>query len=321
MGDIMGSLAIADMFRDRHRTEDIIFMVENDPETLEVISEKNYRIETVNSFDQEINYIKEITPHVIIVNMLKNEEERLKIFRQHTKILVTIDDSSRAARWAHIKINPLYYLKGALNDPSYVALKKEFITAGRQKKIIHDKVEAILITQGGSDTYGFTPKIIKSLNAIGKNCQINVVIGPAFKHHKELHEEVNRSMRDFNVIYNPKNMCRIMQQSDLAITAGGNTMFELACLGVPGLVICGEEFEEETADRMDSWGVMVNLGFGLNVSEKDIFEKTQSLMRDKNRRLEMSRSGQRLVDGRGAEKIVALIKNNLNQQLSPLIAT
>ena len=311
MGDVMGSLAIAEAFREGNNQDKISFIIDNDPEAIQEISARGYKINIVENIEQEISYFQNNHPDVIIVNMLKNDMVRLKLLKQNAKLLVTIDDSGTAAKLSDIRINPLYYTDDAINDPRYIALGKEFICANKNNKIIKDKVETILITQGGSDTYGFTPKIINALNEIEESVHINVVVGPAFKNYKELYGVTNKSKRHFNLIHNAQNMCQLIQDADLAITGGGNTMFEIACLGVPAIVVCGDTFEEETANRMEKLGVMINLGFGLTVSERDIFEKTKSLMGEKNRRIEMSRSGQRLVDGRGAEKIVEeILKNN-----------
>lgn len=311
MGDVMGSLAIADAYRDSSPQDTIAFIVDNDKEAIDAVVAGAHKVEVVDNLDQEIARIKEINPEVIVVNMLENNIERLRYFKQNTRLLVTIDDPSSATRWADLKINTLYFTDDAITDPAYVALRKEFIQANKISKVIKEKVETILVTQGGADTYGFIPKIIGALDGIKADCQIDVVIGPAFKHHKELKETIDEGKRDFNIIYNATNMCQLMQRSDLAITGGGNTMFELACVGVPSIVICGEEFEEETADRMEKYGIVENLGFGARVSPEKIYERVRLLIDDKSRRAEMSRRGQELVDGRGAERVVKLIKEHL----------
>lgn len=311
MGDLIGSLAIADAWRDSNPRDIITFVVDNDKEAIDAVRARDYKVEVVDDFFQEMNRVEEINPGVIVVNMFKNDSERLKYFKQNTRLLVTIDDPSGAARWADIRINPLYYSDDAITDPAYVALRKEFTQAHKISKVVKDRVEIILVTQGGADTYGFTPKIVRALDGIEKDCWIDVVIGPAFQHHRELKEALNKSQRNFNILQNVTNMCELMQQSDMAITAGGNTMFELACVGVPAVVLCAEEFEEETADRMEKYGIVENLEFGEKVSPEDIYDRVQVLVEDKNRRSEMSRRGQELIDGRGAERIVKLIKEHL----------
>jgi len=307
MGDVMGSLAIADAFRNRSSQDKISFLIDNDPEAIQEINTREYKINPVENIEQEISYFQNNHPDVIIVNMLKSYEKRLELFKQNSRLLVTIDDSGTAARLADIKINPLYYSDDAINDPDYIALGKEFICANNNNKIVNDKVENILVTQGGGDTYGFTPKIINALSEVEESVHINVVIGPAYKHFDELNEVTNKSKRHFNLIHRAHNMCQLIQDADLAITGGGNTMFEIACLGVPAIVVCGDTFEEETADRMEKWGIMENLGFGLNVSQKLILDQTKLLMKDIKRRSEMSINGRERIDGRGAERVVQLI--------------
>lgn len=311
MGDVMGSLAIADAYRDQNPGDAIIFIVDNDKEAIAAVLDAAFEVQMVESLDQEITRVKEISPEVIVVNMYKNDVKRLKLLKENTRLLVAIDDPGDAARWADIRVNPLYYVDDALTDPAYVALRKEFIQANKIGKVIKDKVETILVTQGGADTYGFLPKIIGALDGIEKDSRIDVVIGSAFKHHEQLEEAINKSERSFNIIYNATNMCELMQQSDLAVTAGGNTMFELACVGVPAIVLCAEEFEVETAGRMEKYGVVENLGFGGIVSPDRIYERIRFLMPDKSRRTGMSRRGQKLVDGRGAERVVKLMAQSL----------
>ncbi|MFC1951534.1 PseG/SpsG family protein [Chloroflexota bacterium] len=311
MGDVMGSLAVADAYRDRNPGDTITFIVDNDKEAIDAVLDAAFKVEVVGSLGQEITQVREIRPEVIVVNMYKNDAQRLKLLKENTRLLVAIDDPSDAARWADIRINPLYYIDDAITDPAYVALRKEFIQANKIGKVIKDKVGTILVTQGGADTYGFLPKIIGALGVVDKDIRIDVIIGPAFKHQPELAEVVDMSKRGYNIIQNATNMCQIMQQSDLAVTASGNTMFELACVGVPAIVLCAEEFEVETADRMEKYGVVENLGFGGIVSPERIYERVRLLMLDKSWRTKMSRRGQKLVDGRGAERVVKLIAQSI----------
>ena len=307
MGDVMGSLAIAEAFREGNNQDKISFLIDNDPEPIKEIGKRDYIINVAEDIGQEISYIQSIQPDVIIVNMLKNDIERLEFFKQSSKLLVTIDDSGAAAKLSDIRINPLYYTDGAINEPEYIALGKEFISANKKDKTIKGEVGNILVTQGGADTYGFTPKIISALSEIEETIHINVVIGPAFKNFEELNEAVKRSKRCFNLLYNVHNMCQLIQNADMVITGGGNTMFEIACLGIPALVVCGDTFEEETAGRMEKWGIVENMGFGLNVSQKEILEKAELLIKDAKKRSEMSMNGRKRTDGRGAERVVQLI--------------
>ena len=184
MGDVMGSLAIADAYRDRNPGDAITFIVDNDKEAIAAVLAGAFKVEVVGSLDQEITQVKGISPGVIVVNMYKNDTERLKLLKENTRLLVAIDDPSDAARWADIRINPLYYIDDAVTDPAYVALRKEFIRANKIGKVIKDKVETILVTQGGADTYGFLPKFIGAVDGMDRDRRIDVCIVQASTHHE-----------------------------------------------------------------------------------------------------------------------------------------
>ena len=94
-------------------------------------------------------------------------------------------------------------------------------------------------------------------------------------------------------------MSGILKNYDLAITAGGMTLLELACVGIPSLIICGERFEIETAKLLEKYGFGKNLGFGKNVSTKKLNSEISAIINDFNTRKSMKLCGQKLIDGNG----------------------
>ena len=93
-------------------------------------------------------------------------------------------------------------------------------------------------------------------------------------------------------------------------------MFELACLGVPTIVVCGEPFEVGTANRLEKEGFGINLGFGKYINGKNIHSAVSRLMSDFAMRKIMSITGKNLIDGYGIIKIIEKIKNVYNQKKS-----
>jgi spore coat polysaccharide biosynthesis predicted glycosyltransferase SpsG len=104
-------------------------------------------------------------------------------------------------------------------------------------------------------------------------------------------------------------MPALMPAADVAVSAGGITMFELCCLGVPGIIVCAERFEVQTAARLDREGAVINLGFGADLEAPRLVRALNMLINDPVRRQSMSATGRRLIDGRGAERIVALLRS------------
>lgn len=98
-----------------------------------------------------------------------------------------------------------------------------------------------------------------------------------------------------------------MSKQDLAITAAGNTLLELITIGIPSLVICGEKHELEIAKKLHKKKAAINLGFGKNISEKLIFEKTFNLINNYELRKNLHINSKREIDGKGLEKMIKII--------------
>ena len=109
-----------------------------------------------------------------------------------------------------------------------------------------------------------------------------------------------------------------MRKSDLAITAAGNTLLELAHLGVPSLIICAEKFELETANLLQRQGFGKNLGFGKNIKSAKIFSELIDIMNNYQLRKNMNIIGPKLVDGKGTSRIIKILNHEIKNHVKPL---
>jgi spore coat polysaccharide biosynthesis predicted glycosyltransferase SpsG len=310
MGDVWGCIALADECA--KYGDEVLFVIGGGEEAVAAIKGCQYRLEEVGSLAEEQTVLWRYRPDAIVVNKLNNSPEYISLLRHEARLVVTIDDAGEGAARADLSVNVLYHVPGAITEPKYIALRNEFQKIHEQEKPIRPAIRELLITQGGSDTYGFTPSILSSLavlTAMGYSPHCTVVLGPAFRHHQELQEVAKVSPLDLSLVHNATNMAELMWHADLAITAGGLSLFELACVGTPSVVVCAERFEVETADRLQEAGVTVNLGFGEDLDYARIPTTLAALAQDLGTRSRMSRQGKELVDGRGCERVVSLIRD------------
>ena len=111
--------------------------------------------------------------------------------------------------------------------------------------------------------------------------------------------------------YNVSNMSLLMQKADLAVTAGGNTLLELACIGIPSLIVCAEKFEVETARLLQNKGFGINAGFGGNLTISKIHSCLINIINDYNARKKMNAFGPKLIDGKGSSRVVKILKTKI----------
>lgn len=306
MGDVWGGIALADEFV--RSGDESRFFLSGGEEACDVIAHRGYQTVLVADLDAELAALHAFRPDVIVVNKLKNDPTYLRRIKERCELLVTMDDDGDGATCADLNVNVLYPIPGSVTEPQYIVLRDEFQALHRHSREVNAEVKDILVTQGGSDTYGFTPKIVRSLNGLPGRPHLTVVVGPAFRHERDLRAALATAVGPLTLVRNACNMGALMAQADMAVTAGGLTMFELACVGTPAVVVCGERFEVSTAVRLAQEGAVLNLGFGDDVEEAHLAHAIAMLAEDREKRASMSSRGRALVDGLGAGRVAALIK-------------
>lgn len=307
MGDVTSSLALAEEFR--RNNYKVLFVVNNNESVINLVSQNNFEYYIAEDLAEMASCIEDKRLDIAILNQLKTPEKEALLFKKCSKMLVTIEDTGSSARLADLRFNVLYPIDEAITDFKFMPLARIYQEKHKSYKEILEKVGNILVIQGGSDTYGFTPKIVRALYLISRDININVVLGPNFSHNDELNDAMCKIQRGYNLIRGKNDLSNLMMEADLAISAGGNTLFELACLGVPAIVVCGELFEVETADRLQKENFGINLGFGKQVDDKDICNAVNHLIYDTQLRIEMRNRGKELINGRGAQKMIQKISD------------
>ncbi len=98
-------------------------------------------------------------------------------------------------------------------------------------------------------------------------------------------------------------MLDIMLDSDAAISAGGQTLYELARVGVPTISIAVAENQKHNVYNWQKVGFSKFAGYWDDKSLLSNILKIIELLNDYNIRLDMGKSGKLHVDGQGSQKI------------------
>jgi len=264
-------------------------------------------------------FLKKLSPDVAILDKLSETKTNLTNIRKLCPIF-TIDYTGKNKNLINFGVNILYPDSGldvnSYSGINYAILNKKF---EKIKKIrISKHVNSILILQGGADTHCFIPKILKSVSNLEEHVQINVVLGPSFQCWKKLDKIIKQMKNPPKIYHDVKNISLLMRKSDLAITAAGNTLLELAHLGVPSLIICAEKFELETANLLQRQGFGKNLGFGKNIKSAKIFSELIDIVNNYQLRKNMNIIGPKLVDGKGTSRIIKILNHEIKNHVKPL---
>lgn len=187
-----------------------------------------------------------------------------------------------------------------LLDTRYTPLRKEFWEVPEKK--VKEKIESIMVTFGGDDARNMTPKILRFLNDKYSNLIKNIIIGRAFQNIDDIKKCADKNT---NLIYYPdaEKMKIIMLESDIAISAGGQTLYELARIGVPTIGICVAENQLGSIREWKKIGFLENAGL---YNENNTIARVDRLLKHlENIKLReiKSKIGKKFVDGKGSFRI------------------
>ena len=189
----------------------------------------------------------------------------------------------------------------------YVMLRREFFRYRDFKREIPEKARNILVTMGGADPDNVTLKVLKAIYLLNRlDIEVKVIVGPSNPNLEVLQSEVMSYDLPVSLIFSPppEKMPEFMAWADVALTAGGSTCWELAFMGVPGLIITVAENQEGIGEGLEKAGIAYNLGWHHQFAFDVLTDFLQRLIFDYSKRQEMSKKARKLIDGRGLERVI-----------------
>lgn len=261
-----------------------------------------------------------VRPDVFVFNFRAVTNRVLDSFRGGGT-LVCIDEFGHRALDCDVIINPMvdpYYWNYDTNatvygGAEYLALSEKLQAYRQKEKPIREHIERICITMGGVDLHGTTVKLVRWLPDIqetlhGTIQHVDVVLGGGFAHDAALQEAIVASdckdilhlHRNIPILYD------LLMQADLAFCAGGNTLHELATLGVPAIVIPTMPHEWRNGKAFERKVCCMGLPLATEVTKDDTLKAVKTCMPISTRQ-KMNDAGRTQFDGMGRKRILEVI--------------
>ncbi len=191
-----------------------------------------------------------------------------------------------------------------LLGPTYALLRREFREYGQKPREMPSVATKLLITLGGADPNNLTQKVIKALNRSDIPLQVKVVVGPQNPHRASLltaGASLRQRLEFFEAV---PDMAKVMAWADIAVTAGGSTLWELCFLGVPALVGIIADNQEFPVSNLTQGGYVLSVGHLNKVQPNQIGDALNMLLENRNLREELHTRCKNLVDGSGGYRVV-----------------
>ncbi len=285
-------------------------LVAGDSSVESLLKDKNYAVFDWHRKWKEV--LKRIRDYsVVVVDSYIASEEVYEEISKSVKHKLYIDDYRRIDYPAGTVLNGSVYANELkypqkegvqyLLGTKYTPLRSAFWSATRKRT--RKRPRKILITFGGDDSRNMTPRVLSLLKERFKEFEFLVVVGKGFRNTEDIRALADRQVKVFEGL-SAEGMRELMLLADIAISAGGQTTYELARVGTPSVLVAVAENQLLNCQGWHNSGFAFYAGWW---EDENIFQKitthTENLM-DFNLREKMSKTGRRMVDGKGAIRVV-----------------
>lgn len=161
-----------------------------------------------------------------------------------------------------------------------------------------------LVALGEDDPNCQTIEMVKLLSAAPRIGKVDIIVRREHPQLEEIKSLVEANTGRLELALEPAEIAARLVRCHFAVTGGSGWSNELACIGMPQLLIVQQESHWPNAQRLEEEGCASCLGWHENVSAGTIRLAVQNLLTDPLERQAMARCGRKLIDGRGPDRVV-----------------
>jgi spore coat polysaccharide biosynthesis predicted glycosyltransferase SpsG len=239
--------------------------------------------------------------------------------------MMAVDDEGRAGRYeADIVLNQNFHASESLYanraertrlllGPEYALIQRDFLKWRGRVRENTPTARRILVTMGGGDLSNVTRKAVEALCLTSiERMEARIVIGGANPNYESVMEAAVRGGPSLRVETNIGDMAEAMAWADIAVTAGGSSLFELAFLKTPFIMITTADNQKPVERAITRLGAGSCLGWHDGVSPERIAEEMQTVAFSQSARGMMMERMSELVDGQGAMRVAQAMAEALH---------
>ncbi|HEY9049468.1 MAG TPA: acylneuraminate cytidylyltransferase [Ohtaekwangia sp.] len=245
----------------------IVFLVDKKSDlAFAKIKENNFEVHQEET--SLLEDIQKLAPDIVVNDRLDTDANYVKQLRQLGFKVVNIEDLGEGSAYAHVVINAIYPEKESPANhyygPDYFCAREEFLLHG--EKPIRPQLKKVLLSFGGVDPNNLTRKTLQSIYTfcMENKISIQVILGLGYAN-----EDTLKEFSSVEITRNVKNISDYMYDADIVFSSAGRTIYELALLGTPSIIMAQNE-RELTHFFASGENGFLHLGLGSTATESVI---------------------------------------------------
>jgi spore coat polysaccharide biosynthesis predicted glycosyltransferase SpsG len=276
-----------------------------------------------------VQEIRRLRPAAVIVDAGDVSQEYLTELAATGAMLVSIDNLAAVRFPAQILINPLL---GPTRE-AYSFQPGTQLLLGQRYALVRSEIRRIrptraqeppplsppngkstagqyraLLALGEDDPHGQTLELARLLLNVPRVAKVDVIVRTFHPDLEKLQALAATQPDRLDIALEPAEITARIVRCHFALTSGSGWSLELACVGIPQLLLLQSEAHWPTAQRLEEEGCAICLGWYANVSASTIRQAVQNLLSDPLERQAMARCARKLIDGRGPDRLVTALE-------------
>lgn len=257
---------------------------------------------------------RELGAAALVVDSYRLNHQDLRALHPAARSLVVVDDFGRWPVPGDLVVNPAAGLTPPPDDgehyllgPHYALLAPEFAEENPSRRP-RASVERVLLALGGATPTALMGLVARAARAAAPGARLDVVVGPM----GDGGEALRSALADVSGVRfheGRASLRALMLESDLAVTAGGVTLLELAATATPTVGVSIAQNQMGNLMGLAAEGAVV---FGGRHDDPRLAERLiaalSGLARDSEARAGLGRRARMVVDGQGAHRVAERIR-------------
>ena len=288
-----------------------------DDQIIPFIENTNIELVKMNTncnIKEEIHFISklvnDIKPIYFILDVLENDinlQYMNDLKKMKIPIIAITDDSYKREINADLILNgnpkqlKINYSTGNykyLLGPKYFLMSSEYENLNFFKPT-NNNFKRVLLSVGGSDHNDLIFLALDALGIINEIQELIIISSKVTGYIERIKEYLKKIKKQTKLFLDVPCIAPYFKKVDIAITAGGNTLFERIASHIPGATICQLKRQMEIADCFEELKVNYNIGFGPELSVSTIQEKFQNFINNYQQQLIQHEQSKKIIDGKG----------------------
>nr|WP_232501833.1 UDP-2,4-diacetamido-2,4,6-trideoxy-beta-L-altropyranose hydrolase [Eggerthella sp. YY7918] len=191
-----------------------------------------------------------------------------------------------------------------LLGPLYAPIRTQFASAYKKRS---GAIRRVLVTTGNTDPWGFIPEFLYAAleSQVFDGITFAIVVGSMFNDKTKI-EDIAVNNPRIELHCEVADMVRLMSTADIAVSANGTTVYEMAAIGLPVVTFAMVQEQIKSAESLGACGATAYAG-AFEGTVKDIVRRVLILLKElvsyPETTLGLADRAHALVDGLGADRI------------------